>query len=71
MRETAAPYHIEHDLPHKIITLLKRGPYMRQEIERYCLPHTPGDVRAVLREMEHAQRVRYLGGVGLYELVDA
>ena len=59
------------DLHHKILTLLKRGPYMRQEIARYCRPHTAEEVDHMLLRIEHDRTIRYLGAVGLFELVDA
>ena len=59
------------DLPHKILTMLKRGPYMRPEIGRYCRPHTSDQVDHALLSMERNGTIRYLGAVGLYQLVDA
>lgn len=59
------------DLHHKILTLLKRGPYMRPEIHRFCRPHTSEEVDHTLLRMERAGAVRYLGALGLYALVDA
>lgn len=59
------------DLHHKILTLLKRGPYMRPEIARYCRPHTSEEVDHTLLRLECNGTIRYLGAVGLYQLVDA
>ena len=71
MTETAAPYTTDADLAHKILTLLKRGPYMKQEIARYCRPAPSEDVRDMLLKMERAGAVRYLSAMDLYCLVDA
>jgi len=71
MTETAATYTTDADLSHKILTLLKRGPYMKQEIARYCRPASSEEVLDVLLRMERDGAVRYLGGVDLYALVDA
>ena len=57
------------DLPHKILSLLKRGPYMRPEIHRYCRPHDPDDVDLALRRLESNGTIRHQPGVGLYDLV--
>ncbi len=59
------------DLHHKILSLLKRGPYMRPEIHRYCRPHEPEQVDHALLRLESNGAIRYLTGVGLFELVDA
>ena len=71
MTESAAAYHVSTDLRHKILTLLKRGPYMRLEITRYCCPHTAEEVDHMLLRMERNGTIRYLGAVGLFQLVDA
>lgn len=57
------------DLHRQIISLLKRGPYMRQEIARYCRPHADADVQQTLLAMERSGTVRYLPAVDLYALV--
>ena len=44
---------------------------MRPEIARYCLPHTSEEVDHTLLRMERNGTIRYLGAVGLYQLVDA
>ena len=59
------------DLHHKILTLLQRGPYMKQEIARYCRPAPSEDVRDMLLRMERNGAVRYLSALDLYTLVDA
>ena len=59
------------DLHHKILTLLRRGPYMRPEIARYCRPHTTDEVDHALLRLERNGTIRYLGAVDLYRLVDA
>ena len=59
------------DLHHKILTLLRRGPYMRPEIARYCRPHTTAEVDHALLRLERNGTIRYLGAVDLYQLVDA
>ena len=71
MTESPAAYHVTTDLPHKILTLLRRGPYMRPEIGRYCRPHTSDQVDHALLSMERNGTIRYLGAVDLYQLVDA
>jgi len=59
------------ELERHIVSLLKRGPYMRMEIARYCRPQSAEDVERTLRTMESCGIVRYLPAVGLYALVDA
>ena len=71
MTETVATYTTDTDLSHKILTLLKRGPYMRMEIANYCRPAPSEDVRDMLLRMERAGAVRYLSMLDLYALVDA
>jgi len=71
MTETAATYTTDINLSHKILTLLKRGPYMKQEIARYCRPASSEEVLDVLLRMERAGAVRYLSMLDLYALVDA
>ena len=56
------------DLRHKILSLLKRGPYMRQEIARYCLPATSEQVDHALLILERTGLIRYLGAVGLFQV---
>ena len=60
---------IDTDLPHKILSLLKRGHFMRSEIARYCSPVASDvEVWIALNEMESQGVIRYLSGVGLYGL---
>jgi hypothetical protein len=59
------------DLERQIISLLKRGPYMRHEIIRYCRPHNAEDVDTALQGMNESGKVRLLPFAGLYELIDA
>jgi len=59
------------DLEHQIVSLLKRGPYMRQEIARYCRPHNAEAVDNALQSMKESGKVRFLPFVGLYELIHA
>ena len=56
------------DLRHKILSLLKRGPFMRPEIHRYCRPHEPEQVDLALLRLESNGTIRHLPSVGLYEL---
>ena len=56
------------DLRHQVASLLKRGPYMHQEIERYCRQFAPNDVFMELRAMEKDGVVKYHGAMGLYAL---
>ena len=58
----------DSDLPHEIISLLERGPYMRPEIHRYCRPHEPEQVDLALLRLESNGTIRYLPAVGLYEI---
>lgn len=58
----------EPDLAHKILSLLKRGPYMRQEIARYCRPATSEQVDHALLALERSGMVRYLAAVGLFQV---
>ena len=60
-----------NDIERQIISLLKRGPYMRQEIIRYCRPHNVEAVDTALQYLEQAGKVRILPFAGLYELIDA
>ena len=73
MSETPAGYYTDADadLRHNILTLLRRGPCMRSEIARYCRPHTSEEVDHALLRMKRNGTIRYLGAVGLYQLVDA
>ena len=57
------------DLTHKIITLLKRGPYMQAEIWKYCRPASMEQVDHLLWRMESNGAIRYLAAVGLWQLV--
>jgi len=69
---TDTPHHCSTDLHHKILTLLKRGPYTRMEIARYCRPAPSEDVLDMLLRMERAGAVCYLSMLDLYALpVDA
>ena len=60
---------LDGDLAHKIISLLKRGPYMQDEIWKYCRPATMEAVDIMLWDMEANGDIRYLGAVGLWQLV--
>lgn len=62
---------IDTDLRHKIVSLLKRGPYMKAEIQHYCRPHPADDTSAALLALERSGVLRYLPSLGLYALVDA
>ncbi len=55
-------------LRHKILSLLKRGHFMRREIHQYCRPDQPEQVDLALLRLESNGTIRYLPGVGLYEI---
>ncbi len=61
----------DSELAHKILTLLRRGPYMLPEIERYCRPHAPDDVHSTLLQLEAARTVERNPVTELYSLVAA
>lgn len=59
----------DSELAHKIISLLKRGPYMQAEVWRYCRPSTMEAVDQMLWRMEANGTIRYLPAVGLWQIV--